>query len=131
MLGGHDKLIIPINLPRNTLKWFYRVTVVDKNSTFEWPEYERLYSCINNRTRPGDFLSVRIPINVYLINNAADYYNFSTGRPFNYLRDYSVLNTDSYFGQCNFNGDIWLGVQNVSPTVGSKVIVEVVATVHN
>lgn len=129
MFGGHDKMDVQVILPANTINWYYRVTVVEKNSNFEWPINERLISCIQNGTNPRSFATVRIPINVYLLNNAGDNYNFSTGKRFTYQGPYSVLNTDSFFGQCNLTGDIWLGIQNVSPMVGSKVILEIVAIV--
>ena len=113
LLGGHDKVDVQVNLPANTMKWFYRLTVVDKFANFEWPDDEKLFSCISNGTNPRPFAASRTPINVYLMNNAADNYNFTTNQRFSYIGKYSVLNTDSYFGACNLTGDLWLGVQNV------------------
>jgi len=131
LFGGHNKIVEQIVLPQNTVKWYYRITIIEKNSNYQYPNNETLFYCIHNGIQPKNFVNLRVPFNIFVINSSGDSYNFLEGKPFNTLRDYCVYNTDSYIGQCPLvTGNIWIGIQNASTLTGAKAIIEVVAMVR-
>lgn len=130
LMGGHNRIAEQIILPPNTVKWYYRVTILDKKSNYQYPENETLLYCIQNGIEPRNFVNLNVPFNIFVLNSSGDTYNFTQGKPFGHLREYSVYNTQSYIGLCPLvTGNIWLGIQNASAFTGAKVIIEIVAMV--
>jgi hypothetical protein len=126
--GGHDKIYIKLNIPRDAYKWIYRITILDKSSTFKFQDNETLSWQLINKRQIDNVNIQNVPLNVFFMDNSAEALNFATNKPFKTFQPYNVLNTYSFTAQSNLNSDnIYMGIQNTSLIVGAKVLVEVVA----
>jgi hypothetical protein len=126
--GGHDRVKLKLNIPPNTIKWYYRITVLNKTQDFDYQENETLhYSLINKRELNG-LITNSIPINCYIVNGSGLAQNFLLGRQFQYDGESSVLNTNSFYWLSGSVSDnLWMCLQNLSQMDGANIIVEVVA----
>lgn len=126
--GGHDKVYFKLNLPKDTYKWIYRVTILDKASTFKFQDNETLSWQLINKRNIENLNLLNVPINVYFMDNSGEAMSFATNKQFKSFQQYNVINTYSYTAQSNLNSDnLFMGIQNTSLIVGAKILVEVVA----
>ena len=128
-LGGKSREAIKITLPFGTIKWVYRVTILDKKTNYKYEPNEELYYTLLRRESPRPISNNSEKINTYLFNHSGDVNTFLERKDnFNYISNYSVLNTTSYYGECSLTDqNVWLGFQNLSGAIGVKLILEVVA----
>jgi len=126
--GGHDKIYFKLNIPKDSYKWIYRITILDKSSNFKFQDNETLSWQLINKRQVENVNIQNVPINVFFMDNSGEALNFASNKPFKTFQPYNVLNTYSFTAQSNLNSDnLYMGIQNTSLIVGAKVLVEVVA----
>ena len=64
--GGHNKIYFKLNIPKDTYKWIYRITILDKASTFKFQENETLSWQLINKRKIENLYIQNVPINVFL-----------------------------------------------------------------
>lgn len=127
--GGKTRAGFKINLPEGTENWYYRITLLEPNSSYSYPYNSDFFSLIknnnplfiNNQTNYGvDFFV----LDDYSINNF-----LQTGNDnFRYYEKYSKKNTRGFIDSCDLkSNNLWIGVKNPDVSHGLKVIVEVIA----
>ena len=146
-ITGQTTLVLDVNLPENTTKWYYtfaasRSKEQIKQTKAQFNLFAQLTRIIDNtgttakaltllNTPPGNDYS-----NVYLLASRKDADNFNkefTLKGFTYIREGSrenyVSGTVEVTNPSNLQGRQYLGMQNSSTTYGITVVVEVVAIV--
>jgi hypothetical protein len=146
-ITGQTTLVLDVNLPENTTKWYYtfaasRSKEQIKQTNAQFALFTQLTKIIDNtgttakaltllNTPPGNDYS-----NVYLLASRKDADNFNkefTLKGFKYIGEGSRQNYVSGIVEVtntsNLQGRQYLGIQNPSTTYGITVIVEVVAIV--
>ncbi len=127
--GGKTRVGFKLNLPLGTDTWYYRITLLEPNSNYNYPYKSDFYSLVsnnnpfftNNQTDYGvDFFI----LNDYSIGNFLQIGNEN----FSYYDKFSRKNTRGFIGSCDLKfSNLWLGIRNPDVSHGLKVIVEVVA----
>ncbi len=126
--GGQCRKVIKLNIPRNTVKWYYRITVLDVNQKFSYPPNETLFYNLVNKKSIAGFYTNDISMNFFVMNNSGDQSNFLLSRPHSYIPNSSNLKSNSTFGISDIiSENLWLGVENMHYTKGANVIIEIVA----
>ena len=126
--GGQCRRVIKLNIPRNTVKWYYRITVLDVNQKFSYPPNETLFYNLVNKKSIAGFYTNDISMNFFVMNNSGDQSNFLLSRPHSYIPNSSNLKSNSTFGISDIiSENLWLGVENMHYTKGANVIIEIVA----
>jgi len=127
--GGKTRIGFKINLPEGTQTWYYRITLLEPNSSYTYPYNSDFFSLlknhnplfINNQTNYGvDFFV----LDDYSISNF-----LQTGNDnFRYYEKYSKKNTSGFINSCDLkSNNLWIGLKNPDISHGLKAIVEVVA----
>lgn len=127
--GGKTRTGFKINLPEGTQTWYYRITLLEPNSSYSYPYNADFFSLlknhnplfINNQTNYGvDFFV----LDDYSISNF-----LQTGNDnFRYYEKYSKKNTSGFINSCDLkSNNLWIGLKNPDIGHGLKAIVEVVA----
>lgn len=125
--GGSSKSALRVNLPKGTLKWYYRVTLMDIRQNYTYNPNEYLFSLltddhplfVNNQTSLG--------VNFYIINDYAES-DFYADRNFYTYTDYQNEKTRGFHGICNLTyNNLMICLKNYNLKDGLKAIVEVVA----
>ena len=133
LFGGETRVAVKVNLPIGTIRWFYRVTVLEKESTYSYQQNESLYYIIKNKGNDYYYNPTRYGVDIYLLGHSGDVASFTqTGNDnFNCFTNYTKLNTGTTYGSIKDivqeNQNLWLGIKNPNATTGLKVIVEIVA----
>lgn len=126
--GGQCRKVIKLNIPRNTFKWYYRITVLDVNQKFSYPPNETLFYNLINKKSIAGFYTNDISMNFYVMANSGDANNFLLSRPHSYIPNSSNLKSNSTFGISDIiSENLWLGVENMHYMKGANVIIEIVA----
>lgn len=126
--GGHDRVKLNLNIPQNTVRWYYRITVLNKNQSYDYQENETLHYSLINKRELNSLVTNSIPINCYIVTSSGQAENFLLSRTFQYDGLSSVLNTNSFYGVSGLISDnLSICLQNLSLTDGANIIVEVVA----
>lgn len=125
--GGKDRDTVKLKLPPNTEKLGYRITVLDKNSSFKFLPNEGFYYLLKHRITAPEISTNGNKINVYLFSHSGYATSFIEKKQFTYIPQYTVLNTNSFYGECSYEENLWLGIQNLSERGALKIILEVVA----
>lgn len=127
--GGKTRVAIPINLPIGTNTWFYRITVMEANSSYTYPIQDKFETQLKNS---GPFTvknQTNYGIDFYILDDF-NVKNFKeTGNDnFSTYTDYTKLNSNGLFNSSKLiKNNLWIGIKNPNVTQGLKVIVEVVA----
>ena len=127
--GGKTRTGFKINLPEGTQTWYYRITLLEPNSSYTYPYNSDFFSLlknhnplfINNQTNYGvDFFV----LDDYSISNF-----LQTGNDnFRYYEKYSKKNTSGFINSCDLkSNNLWISLKNPDISHGLKAIVEVVA----
>lgn len=127
--GGNTRAVVKVNLPPSTKTWFYRITVMDVNTNYSYPESESYYTILKKKkphivaglTTSGiDFhILDKSSVNAFLADRKNDFLRFSK---------YSKYETPGFVDNCELiSNDIWIGLNNPNLRQGMKVIVEIVA----
>lgn len=127
---GKTRDLVKIELPKGTTNWYYRVTVLDINSNYQYQENETLYYLFTNRKAMDIYAPTRNGIDFFILGHSGDASTFlQTGNNnFRSFQDFNKLNSNSFVGSCNVVQDnLWIGIRNPNSLTGLKVIVEVVA----
>lgn len=127
--GGKTRAGFKINLPIGTEKWYYRITLLEPNSTYTYPSNSDFFTLVKNNTP-------------FFVNNQTDYgldffilddysiKNFlETGNDnFRYYDRYSKKNIRGFIDSCDLkSNNLWIGIKNPDVSHGLKVVVEVIA----
>jgi len=129
--GGKNKKAIEIKLPDQTEFWYYRITILDINSKYKYPDNETFYYNLVNEKSNGEPSSYDYPINVIIMNNSLDAFNFETNKGYKRFTKESVYKTKSYIGKVTLSDkNIWIWIENFNDTQGLKVIIEVIAVIN-
>lgn len=127
--GGKTRDVIKIELPKGTINWYYRVTVLDIKSNYSYSYNETLAYLLSNKKTMDTYSPTSFGIDFYLLGHTGDVNSFlETGN--NNFRSYPTFtktNTNSFVNYSNFiNENLWIGIKNPNASQGLKVIVEVV-----
>jgi hypothetical protein len=127
--SGSTREVLKIDLPEGTTNWFYRITTMDINTNYYYPQDETFYSeitekktfTINNKTDKS--------FNFYIIDDdSVNNFRQKGNDNFKYYSKYSKKNTQGFIDSCDLKSDnLWIGLINPNIRDGLKVIVEVVA----
>lgn len=128
--GGKTREAIKIDLPTGTKKWYYRVTVLEVNSSYTYQENETFFYLLNNKKYMDNYRPTNEAVDFYILGHSGDVASFTeTGNNnFKAFSDYTKIGTNSFIGSSTINQEnIWIGIKNPNSMTGLKVIVEVVA----
>lgn len=155
--GGEKRVTIPIELPKNTKEWIYRIRIseVDNSQysdgklfkeTSEGYSEKKLFGytvwetksnensltreILNNLTKPN---KEEATCNVYFINSKTEAEKFSKNLEFTYDINNSIKNTQSRNGliKANNKGFVYLGLKNTQFKSNTYIWIEVVALLEN
>ena len=153
---GGDRIIIPVEIPKNTKYWIYRLTLSNARiksgegklvndvdySVKKWSETDEndkeeveiessltreLLNSIDAPTKEDPFT------NAYFIDSKQQATNFQNGKEFKYDINNSIKNTHSRNGLIKFNKNqfVYLGLENDGFKDNMYVGLEVVALIEN
>ncbi|MGE0568439.1 MAG: hypothetical protein AB7O73_10860 [Bacteroidia bacterium] len=128
--GGKTRDVVKISLPSGTKQWYYRITILDVNSTYSYQENETFNYLLKNKKAMSPYAPTNESIDFYILGHSGDVESFKkTGNNnFKSFKDYTRIGTNSFVGYCSVNQEnLWIGIKNPNMTVGLKVIVEVVS----
>ena len=125
--GGNSKTALYVKLPLGTVKWYYRVTLMDVRQNYFYNPNESLFSLISNDHPLFVNNQTSLGINFYIINDYAKN-DFYADRNFNRYTDYQNEKTRGFNGICNLTyNNLMICLKNYNLKDGLKAIVEVVA----
>jgi hypothetical protein len=125
--GGNSKSALYVKLPLGTVKWHYRITLMDVRQNYFYNTNETLYSLLSNNHPLFVNNQTSLGINFYIINDYA-LNDFNEDRNFNRYLDYQNENTRGFTGICNLRyNNLMICLKNSNLKDGLKAIVEVVA----
>ena len=125
--GGNSKTALYVKLPLGTVKWHYRITLMDVRQNYFYNTNETLYSLLSNNHPLFVNNQTSLGINFYIINDYA-LNDFNEDRNFNRYLDYQNENTSGFTGICNLRyNNLMICLKNSNLNDGLKAIVEVVA----
>ena len=125
--GGNSKSALRVKLPIGTVKWYYRVTLMDVKQNYLYNPNESLFSLVSNNHPIFVNNQTSLGVNFYIINDYArdDFY---ANRTFYQYSDYQNKNTRGFNGICNLTfTNLMICLKNTNLKDGLKAIVEVVA----
>jgi hypothetical protein len=125
--GGSSKTALYVKLPLGTVKWHYRVTLMDVRQNYFYNTNESLFSLLSNNHPLFVNNQTSLGVNFYIINDYArdDFY---ANRTFYQYSDYQNENTKGFNGICNLTfTNLMICLKNTNLKDGLKAIVEVVA----
>lgn len=129
--GGKTRMAVKVNLPAGTTSWFYRVTVLGKESTYSYQPNESLFYLLSNNKQMDIYNPTTNGVDIYLLGHSGDVASFTeTGNDnFKSFTKYTRTNSGSTVGSVTdiLQENLWLGIKNPNATTGLKVIVEIVA----
>jgi hypothetical protein len=127
--GGNTRAGVKINLPIGTTKWYYRITLMNTNSYYSYPEQQTLFSLISNRQSFFVNNQTNYGVDFYVIDdNSINNFSQTGNENYRYYQKYSKLNTSGFIDSCDMiSTNLWIGLKNPNITEGLKAIVEVVA----
>lgn len=152
-----DRIIIPVEIPQNTVYWIYRMQLT--NAKIE-AGYTKLIDDVDTKNKDWTVVDALNPINkeklassiavqllnkidepskekpftnVYFINNEKEAKKFQNNLPFDNDINYSIKNTHSRKGLIKFNESkfVYLGLENEGYSDNIYVTLEVVALTQN
>lgn len=125
--GGSSKTALYVKLPLGTVKWYYRVTLMDVRQNYFYSPNESLFSLITNDHPLFVNNQTSLGINFYIINDYAKN-DFYADRNFYRYTDYQNEKTRGFNGICNLTyNNLMICLKNYNLKDGLKAIVEVVA----
>ena len=132
--GGKTRDVVKVELPKGTEKWYYRVTVLEKSSTYEYESNETFYYLLSNNKKADTYSSGDAGVDIYILGHSGDVSSFKeTGNnSFRCFQKYTRLNTKTTVGVIDntLGENLWLGIKNPNSATGVQVIVEIVASGH-
>lgn len=129
LFSGSTREILKIDLPTGTTKWYYRITTMDINTNYYYPQEQTFFSLISNKKEFNINNQTNHPINFYIIDdNSVNNFRQKGNENFRYYTKYSKINTQGFIDSCDLiSNNLWIGLINPNIRDGLKVIVEVVA----
>lgn len=125
--GGNSKSALYVKLPLGTIKWYYRVTLMDVRQNYFYNSNESLFSLIANSHPLFVNNQTSLGVNFYIINDYARN-DFLANRSFERYTDYQNENTRGFNGICNLTfNNLMICLKNANLKDGLKAIIEVVA----
>ena len=127
--SGSTRAVLKLDLPKGTKTWYYRITTMDINTNYYYPQEETFFTqifdkkafTINNKTDK--------PLYFYIIDdNEVNNFRQTGNDNFRYYSKYTKTNTKGFIDSCDLiSNNLWIGLINPNIRDGLKVIVEVVA----
>lgn len=129
VFAGSTRAVLKIDLPKGTKEWFYRITTMDINTNYFYPQEETFFSLISDKKAIKTNNKTNKPLNFYIIDdNSVNNFRQKGNDNFRYYSKYSKTNTQGFIDSCDIISDnLWIGLINPNVRDGLKVIVEVVA----
>lgn len=129
LFSGSTREILKIDLPTGTTKWYYRITTMDINTNYYYPQEQTFFSLISNKKEFNINNQTNHPISFYIIDdNSVNNFRQKGNENFRYYTKYSKINTQGFIDSCDLiSNNLWIGLINPNIRDGLKVIVEVVA----
>lgn len=125
--GGSSREAINVKLPVGTLKWYYRITLMEVEQNYFYNTNETLISLLQNNNPLFVNNQTSLGVNFYIINDYAKN-DFLSGRTFNHYPAYQNENTRGFNGICDLTfSNLMICLKNNNLKNGLKAIVEVVA----
>ncbi len=125
--GGNSKSALRVKLPKGTVKWYYRVTLMDVRQNYLYNPNESLFSLVSNNHPLFVNNQTSLGIDFYIINDYAES-DFYADRTFYQYSDYQNEKTRGFNGICNLTfTNLMICLKNPNLKDGLKAIVEVVA----
>lgn len=125
--GGSSKTALYVKLPLGTIKWHYRVTLMDIRQNYFYNSNESLFSLLSNNHPLFVNNQTSLGVNFYIINDYAES-DFYADRNFYRYTDYQNEKTKGFHGICNLTyNNLMICLKNYNLKDGLKAIVEVVA----
>ncbi|MDI1317895.1 hypothetical protein [Flavobacterium sp.] len=125
--GGNSKTALSVKLPIGTIKWYYRVTLMDVRQNYSYNPNESLFSLVSNKHPLFVNNQTSLGVNFYIINDYA-LSDFYADRNFKLYSDYQNEKTRGFNGICNLTyNNLMICLKNYNLKDGLKAIVEVVA----
>ena len=127
--SGSTRAVLKIDLPIGTKEWFYRITTMDINTNYYYPQEETFFSIITDKKAFKTNNKTNKPLNFYIIDdNSVNNFRQTGNDNFRYYSKYSKTNTQGFIDSCDLtSNNLWIGLINPNVRDGLKVIVEVVA----
>jgi len=125
--GGNSKSALYVKLPAGTVKWHYRITLMDVRQNYFYNSNESLFSLLSNNHPLFVNNQTSLGVDFYIINDYAKN-DFYENRNFSRYLDYQNKNTRGFYGSCNLRyTNLMICLKNTNVKDGLKAIVEVVA----
>lgn len=125
--GGNSKSALYVKLPQGTIKWYYRVTLMDIRQNYIYNQNESLFSLLSNNHPLFVNNQTSNVVNFYIIDDYARS-DFFADRNFSRYMDYQNERTNGFNGICNLlYSNLMICLKNPNLKDGLKAIVEVVA----
>ena len=127
--SGNTREVLKIDLPTGTTKWYYRITTMDINTNYYYPQEEAFFAQIFNKKAFTLNNKTDKPLNFYIIDDdSVNNFRQKGNDNFSYYNKYSKKNTQGFIDSCDLiSNNLWIGLINPNIRDGLKVIVEVVA----
>ncbi|WP_345252667.1 hypothetical protein [Flaviaesturariibacter amylovorans] len=128
--NGKTREVFKLELPKGTKSWYYRVTVLDINSSYQYQENETFFHLLSNRKNMDIYAPTNKGVDFFILGHSGDVSSFlQTGNSnFRFYQNCSMVGMNSFTGTCELNQEnLWIGIRNPNTTSGLKVIVEVVS----
>lgn len=124
--NGNSKSALYVKLPLGTIKWYYRVTLMDVRQNYYYNPNEKLFSLLSNNHPLFVNNQTSLGVDFYIINDYARS-DFLSNRNFERYLDYQNENTRGFNGICNLTyNNLMICLKNNNLKDGLKAIVEVV-----
>lgn len=124
----NKRLTIPIHLPNGTKEWFFRVTLLKKDSKWGFDNDSSYFYLLSHNDSVPLHVPLKVGVDFYVLSSKRNKNKFEKHKKYKYDKDCSYKNVRSFAGNCNTTQQpLWIGIKNLSPTRSLKIILEVVA----
>ncbi|NVN96063.1 MAG: hypothetical protein HXX18_12345 [Bacteroidetes bacterium] len=125
--NGKSKEIIKLDIPEGTYNIFFRVTVLDIKSKYQFPAQETFFATAFEKKGDGNlYKPTNSLFDFFIFQFSGDAESFLKDEKYN--NNYFKLNTNSFWDKISVKGNnYWIGLRNPNTFDGIKIILEVVA----
>lgn len=127
--SGNTRSAIKINLPVGTKVWYYRITLMDVNANFAYPDSDTFYSVFKDKKPFTVNNLTQNRVDFYIIdNNSVQNFLTNGNNNFGFYEKYSKTKTMGFIDSCELlSNNLWIGIKNPNFKDGIKAIVEIVS----
>ncbi len=127
--GGKTRTGFKLNFPVGTTSWFYRITVMEPETSFYYTNDYSLSSLLKTQNSLFTNNQTNYGIDFFVIDDfSIDDFLQTGNNDFKCYTDYTRLNSIGFVNYSKLVKDnLWIGIRNPNLTQGLKVIIEAVA----